>query len=256
MATDGTTPAGGNAAKQPRLTEPEARAAFLALGVARSLHKLHSWLQENCKDKKVPSFRTIAQWSSDNDWQKLAGEHDAKASETAGAILAKAQGKALADIGVSGDQVLVELARLGFANMTDFLRVTPEGDAWIDLSVLEQRPELGALLQEVTVEDFVDGRGENARDVRRVKIKLHSKLDALGKLAQYFGLLKGHPDQPVTPANTTVNLTQVNNNTTIRVTPEQVKAELADIFKELAGEPVVIEHDDASAASQEPPKRH
>lgn len=240
-------------AEQARITEPQARAAFLALGPERTLPALHARYRSD-PEVLPPNLTTLKRWSAKFEWQRLAAEHDQKASATAGAILAKAQGKALADLGIGADRVLQELARIGFANMTDFLRVTPEGDAYIDLSVLEQRPELGALLQEVQVEDFVDGRGDNARDVRRVKIKLHHKLDALGKLAQYFGLLKGHPDSPTLPGNTIVNMEV--NNTTIHVTPDQVKSELADLFKELASEPVVIEHAVRRSSAEDPSRRH
>jgi hypothetical protein len=37
-----------------------------------------------------------------------------------------------------------------------------------------------AALSEVTVKDFLDGRGEDARQVRRVKFKLHVKRAPLG----------------------------------------------------------------------------
>jgi hypothetical protein len=35
--------------------------------------------------------------------------------------------------------------------------------------------EQAAALTEVTVDDYIDGRGENARDVRKVKFKLGDK---------------------------------------------------------------------------------
>ena len=38
------------------------------------------------------------------------------------------------------------------------------------------------------VEDFTDGRGDNARNVRRVKIKTLDKLNALDKLGKYLGM--------------------------------------------------------------------
>ena len=47
----------------------------------------------------------------------------------------------------------------------------PAGDPYLDFSALTR--DQGSLLSEVTVEDFVDGRGEAARAVKRVKFKLH-----------------------------------------------------------------------------------
>jgi hypothetical protein len=44
------------------------------------------------------------------------------------------------------------------------------------------------VLHEVTVEDYVEGHGENARAVKRVKFKPHDKLGALDKLGRHLGL--------------------------------------------------------------------
>jgi phage terminase small subunit len=48
--------------------------------------------------------------------------------------------------------------------MLDYMKVGPDGDAVLDFSKLTR--DHGAALIEVTVEDFKDGRGEDARDVR------------------------------------------------------------------------------------------
>lgn len=85
-------------------------------------------------------------------------------------------------------KVIEELARLGFANMLDYVRVGSDGDAYVDLSTLTR--EQAAAIQEVTVEDFKDGRGEGARDVRRVKFKLADKRAALVDLGKHFGAFK------------------------------------------------------------------
>ncbi len=45
-----------------------------------------------------------------------------------------------------------------------------------------------AALQEVTVEDFTEGRGEDKRDVRRVKFKLYDKRAALVDLGRHLGM--------------------------------------------------------------------
>jgi hypothetical protein len=43
----------------------------------------------------------------------------------------------------------------------------------------------------VTVEDFLDGRGDDAREVRRVKFKLHDKRAALNDLGRHHKLFGG-----------------------------------------------------------------
>jgi phage terminase small subunit len=61
--------------------------------------------------------------------------------------------------------------------MADYMKSTPTGDPYLDFSALSR--DQTAALSEVTVEDFLDGRGEGARSVRRVKFKLHDKRAAL-----------------------------------------------------------------------------
>src|SRR5882762_11035679 len=72
--------------------------------------------------------------------------------------------------------------------MADYMRVGPDGDPVLDFSKLTR--DQAAALTEVTVEDFLDGRGEDARQVRRVKFKLASKLLALELLGKHLGLFK------------------------------------------------------------------
>lgn len=87
---------------------------------------------------------------------------------------------------VTLDRVIEELACIGFANMKDFMRVGPDGDAVLDFSRLNRRQ--AAALSEVTVEDFLDGRGDNARQVRKIKFKLSDKIPALLALGKHLGL--------------------------------------------------------------------
>ncbi|MCJ2084617.1 terminase small subunit [Methylobacterium sp. E-005] len=102
--------------------------------------------------------------------------------------------------GVTVARIVEELAKVGFANMQDYMRASPAGDPYLDFSGLTR--DQAAALGEVTVEDFKDGRGEDARDVRRVKFKLHDKLSALEKLGKHLGMFK----DPDVNANITVNL--------------------------------------------------
>jgi phage terminase small subunit len=83
-------------------------------------------------------------------------------------------------------EVLEELSRIGRANMLDYMRIGPDGDPVLDWSRL--RRDQAAALIEVMVEDFLDGRGKNAREVRRVKFKLASKIDALELLGKHHKL--------------------------------------------------------------------
>jgi phage terminase small subunit len=59
-------------------------------------------------------------------------------------------------------EVLVELSRIGRANMLDYMRIGPSGDPVLDFSRLSRDQSAGLI--EVSVEDFLDGLGENARE--------------------------------------------------------------------------------------------
>lgn len=89
---------------------------------------------------------------------------------------------------ITADAVLRELAKLGFANMDDFMKVGPDGAPRLDFSSLTRDQK--AALVEVTVEEFVDGRGEEARDVRRVKFKLADKRAALVDIGKHLGMFR------------------------------------------------------------------
>lgn len=95
-------------------------------------------------------------------------------------------GAAKAEIDVAG--VLKELAKIGFANMMDYARVSGDGEPFIDLSQMSR--DQAAAVQQFTVEDFKDGRGEGARDVRKVTFKLYDKRAALVDIGNHLGMFK------------------------------------------------------------------
>lgn len=99
-------------------------------------------------------------------------------------------GAAAERVGVTVERVIAELALLGFSNMQDYMRAGADGDPYLDFSGLTR--EQAAALVEVTVEDFKDGRGEQARDVRKVKFKLADKRAALVDIGKHLGMFKEH----------------------------------------------------------------
>ena len=94
---------------------------------------------------------------------------------------------------ITADRIIRELALIGFANMQDYITIQG-GDAFVDLSKLTR--DQAAAIGEVTSEDFLDGRGEDARQVRRVKIKLIDKVSALVKLGQRLRMFEETPPTP------------------------------------------------------------
>jgi len=93
---------------------------------------------------------------------------------------------------VSADNVLRELAKIGFANIGDYVDTTGELPA-IDFEGIT-RDQLAAV-SEITVdtrkefEGFGDDR-EHVADVDKVKLKFHSKQSALEALAKNLGLFE------------------------------------------------------------------
>ncbi len=100
-------------------------------------------------------------------------------------------------------RIVEEVKRVAFFNYANIMKVTSDGDPYIDLKDMTM-DELSAV-SETTLEDFVDGRGEDAREVRRVKVKTHDKLAALTLLTKIFGMQKPdrvvHSNDPNNPVN-------------------------------------------------------
>ena len=71
------------------VTEPEARAAYLAMTGRRSLRRLNQEYTE--RKLKAPSVQTLKEWSRKNNWAALAKQHDAKVATSAGDKIATDQ---------------------------------------------------------------------------------------------------------------------------------------------------------------------
>lgn len=87
---------------------------------------------------------------------------------------------------VDAERVLRELCLLGFSNMADFMVAQENGSAFVDFSGLTR--DKAAAIQEFVVEEFTDGGGEDARNVRRTKFKLADKKSALVEIGRHLGM--------------------------------------------------------------------
>lgn len=86
-------------------------------------------------------------------------------------------------IDLSSDRILEEIARLGYANMLDYMRVDDDGEFVLDFSKLTR--EQAAAIQEYTV-DATGGTGDGERKlVMRTRFKLADKTRALELLGKY-----------------------------------------------------------------------
>ena len=88
-------------------------------------------------------------------------------------------------MGVETEDIVRELMRIGFADMARFVRFV-DGGAVVDLS--EATEEESRLIHEITTEVYMEGKGDNAVPVKKTRLKLYSKLDALMQLGRYKGM--------------------------------------------------------------------
>jgi phage terminase small subunit len=136
------------------------------------------------------------------------------------ALIAERRAKIAARNDITIDRVINELAAIAFANSGDYFRLTSAGEPAVDFS--ELTPAQKAAIAEVVVEDFTEGRGEDAREVRRIRFKLHDKIAALVKIGQHLGMWKN-----IGPKN----VTNITINQTVEMRRQAVDAE----FKEILG---------------------
>ena len=86
---------------------------------------------------------------------------------------------------VTADSVVQELAKIGFANMLDYIEISLDGAAGINLAKLSR--DQAAAIVELTTEDTIDPRGNKTT---RTRIKLGDKRAALVDLGKHLGLFR------------------------------------------------------------------
>jgi phage terminase small subunit len=87
---------------------------------------------------------------------------------------------------ITADKVLEELAKIGFSNLADYIQVQRDGTAYVDLSELTR--EQAAAVQEITVDEYAEGSGEDVRLVKKVKLKLIDKIRALELIGKHLAM--------------------------------------------------------------------
>jgi phage terminase small subunit len=87
---------------------------------------------------------------------------------------------------INADEVLAEIRRLAMSNILDYMRTQENGMAYVDFSKLTR--EQAAAIQEITVDEWIEGKGEDQRRVRRTRFKLADKRASLELLGRYLKL--------------------------------------------------------------------
>jgi len=89
---------------------------------------------------------------------------------------------------LTAEKVLKELARLAFANMTDYIEIGPDGSARVDFSRVNR--DKGAAIQEVDIDEY---RRKNPsrptfETIKRIKFRLADKGQNLERLGRHLKL--------------------------------------------------------------------
>ena len=90
---------------------------------------------------------------------------------------------------VSAERVIAEYVKIGFADISNYVDIKPDGSARLDLS-LASREHLAAL-REIVVEEYCDRPPKDPHRIRRARLTLASKQHALDALARHLGLFDG-----------------------------------------------------------------
>lgn len=95
---------------------------------------------------------------------------------------------AAARVEITASRVLDELGKMGFSNMLDYVTVTSNGAAEVDLTKLTR--EQAAAIQEIQTETRFERDGEESTPVVKTKLKLSDKRGSLELLGKHLGLFK------------------------------------------------------------------
>lgn len=112
--------------------------------------------------------------------------HDAKVQARLAELQTKVTEKVVEKVAITKEAIIAELAKIGFANMMDYISVGSNGDASVDFSRLDR--DKAAAIQEVTTEHYMEGEGEDAKPMKRVKFKLLDKRAPLVDIGKHLGM--------------------------------------------------------------------
>jgi phage terminase small subunit len=102
------------------------------------------------------------------------------------AEIVRRQAKLAKKCEIEAAQVVKEFAKIGFANMADYMVFDTNGDPSIDFARLTR--DQTAAIGEVTLDYYTEGQGREKQQCKRVRFKLHDKNTALANLGKHLGM--------------------------------------------------------------------
>ena len=100
--------------------------------------------------------------------------------------IARRQAKMAKKAAITAEWIIEKYRAIVEADLGDLLTINPDGTAYIDLN--KASPDHLASLGEFSVDAYTEGRGAGAREVKRIRVKLHDKLRALEALGRHLGM--------------------------------------------------------------------
>lgn len=127
-------------------------------------------------------YAESSQRAAETGWSRLlkGAEFSARLAELEQAVVDRVVEKT----GITKERVLQELALIGFGTLQDVRDIFGGGD------LRELRREDAAKISELVVDSYMDGAGEEAREVKRVRVKLWDKRAALVDIGRELGMFK------------------------------------------------------------------
>ena len=101
----------------------------------------------------------------------------------------KALEKAIEKLAISKERVLEELARIGFANISDYVDLTGDYPTWALKAVPREQMAAVAELTTETVFERTNSSGAPS-EVRKVKLKFWDKKSALVDIGKHLGMFR------------------------------------------------------------------
>ncbi len=90
---------------------------------------------------------------------------------------------------VTYDRVLEEIAKIAYSNIADYMSINQStGEVEFDFSDADAAVLAG--IGEIQVDTRIEGTGEDACEVKRIRVKPHNKSAALDMLMRHAGLSK------------------------------------------------------------------
>lgn len=127
-------------------------------------------------------YKKSSQRAAETGWSRLLKDavFSARRDELVGEVTERAVTSAVMDL----EEVLTELSKLGRSSIKNVIvRGDDTGDV---IAAIEDMPDdYAATIKSLTVETYMEGAGDNAREVKKVKLELHDKKGALSELRRH-----------------------------------------------------------------------